>query len=106
MTTDPILKCQDEQRRQAVHENEKFNGLDYLEVGEDPRTLTVYFLGKAPEMADGVEKIKKENVLIEGGRRIRDIRVVGIRVHREDDPDGDDRMEIVVDKQGDSSTYT
>ena len=96
---DPTLTCQNEQRRETVRA-EYLNGLDYLEVSDDQRTLTVYFLGKAPE------SIEKENVRVEGGRRIRGIQVVDLRVHREDDPDLDDRMDVVVDRPGDFSTYT
>ena len=96
---DPMLTCQDEQRREAVR-TEHLNGLDYLEVSDDQHTLTVYFLDKAPE------KIEKENVRIEGGRRIRDLEVVDLQVHREDDANLDDRMEVVVDRPGDFSTYT
>jgi predicted phage baseplate assembly protein len=95
---DPTLTCQNEQRREAVRAEYR-NGLDYLEVSDDQYTLTVYFLGKAPA------RIRKENVSIEGGRRIRGIRVVDLRVHREEDPDLDDRMEVVVDRPGDFSTY-
>ena len=36
------------------------NGLDYLEVGPDQLTLTVFFLGKAPL------DLKPENVVIRG----------------------------------------
>jgi hypothetical protein len=65
--------CEDEQRRQIVRETlespEKpdFNGIEYIEVGADQRSLCVYFLGKAPQ------NIRKENVVITGGRRITGI---------------------------------
>lgn len=75
-------------------------GLDYVEVSDDQLTLTVYFLGKAP---DG---IGEENVRIEGGRRIRKIQVLDVDVHYDDDDDADDYMEVTVDKPGDFSTYT
>jgi hypothetical protein len=102
---DPTLTCQNERRREAVRA-EYLNGLDYLEVSDDQYTLTVYFLGKAPEKINDEERIKKGNVRIEGGRRIRDVRVVDLRVHRRDAPDLDDWMEVVVDRPGDFSTYT
>lgn len=76
--------------------------LDYIDVGDDYRTLTVYFLGKAPKEP----KIGKENVRIEGGRRIRDIQVVSVKVHHESGPERDDYMQVVVDKSGDFSIYT
>jgi hypothetical protein len=110
MMNDSTLICQDEQRRKAIRKENKerreaeradyLNGLDYLEVGDDPRKLTVYFLDKAPE------RIEKENLRIEGGRRIRDIRVVDREVYREEENDVDDWMEVVVDRAGDFSTYT
>ena len=42
------LTCASEQRREAVRQHARLNGLDYLEVGADRRTLSVHFLGKAP----------------------------------------------------------
>ncbi|NJO18091.1 MAG: putative baseplate assembly protein [Thioploca sp.] len=96
---DLILTCQDEQRRYEVRK-QKY-GLDYLEVSDDQRVLTVYFLGKAPP-----EDPKIENVIIKGGRRVRDIRVTNLDLKREKDSKRDDRMLVTVDKPGDFSTYT
>ncbi len=96
------LICQNEQRREAVRRKPLLHGLDYLTVGEDQRTLTVHFLGKAPTVP---QRIDKNNVLIEGGRRIRDIRVVSAEVECLDDPELDDTLEVVVDRAGDFSTY-
>jgi len=45
MTT---LICHNEQRRERVRTHRELNGIDSLEVSKDQRTLTVYFLGKAP----------------------------------------------------------
>src|SRR6266849_7576346 len=100
--------CQDKsQRRHRIRERnaakkEKVYALDYVDVGDDYRTLTVYFLGKAPKEP----KIEKENVRIKGGRRINDIQVVSVRVHHESGPERDDYMHVMVDKAGDFSTYT
>ena len=71
------LICRSEQRREAVRLYAQLNGLDYLEVGQDQRTLTVYFLGKAPV------SLEPANILIRG-RRIRDIKVTEVRVTRTD----------------------
>ncbi|HWQ69276.1 MAG TPA: putative baseplate assembly protein [Patescibacteria group bacterium] len=76
------------------------NGLDYLEVGADQRTLTVYFLGKAPV------SLEPSNILIEGGQRIRDITVEKVTITRTEMAELDDFMEVVTDKEGDFSTYT
>lgn len=93
------LICQDERRRHKVREKEGFNGLDYLEVSDDQRTLTVYFLNKAPQ------GIGEENVHITGGRRVRDIQVTEVRVCRRERDERDDCMVVRVNKPGDFSTY-
>ncbi len=96
--------CQDKhKRRHRIREDNaggKVYGMDYLDVSDDTCTLTVYFLGKAPKT------ITKDNVRIEGGRRIRDITVVDVKVHREKGPERDDYMRVMVDKPGNFSTYT
>jgi hypothetical protein len=93
------LSCKTELRRNLVRQREGWNGLDYLEVSECQLILTVYFLGKAPR------EISKENIRIEGGRRIRDMQVTHIEIHREEDPEIDDYMEVFVDRYGDASNY-
>lgn len=94
------LVCRNERRREAVRKEPKLNGLDYLEVSADQHTLTVYFLGKAPV------SLEPSNVVIEGGRRIRDIKVKKITVTQTKLAELDDFMEVVTDKEGDFSTYT
>jgi len=91
--------CRRDDRREDVRRDSALNGLDYLEVGPDRRTLTVYFLGKAPV------SVEPPNILIEGGRRVRGIRVERVMVHRTELLELDDTMEIVVDREGDFSTY-
>ncbi len=92
--------CAVERRRDDVRRAERWNGIDYLEVDDDQLRLCVRFLDKAPEdLAIG-------NVVIEGGERIRDIKVVGVAIRRHDDPEIDDCLEVVVDRPGDFSTYT
>ena len=97
--TPSTLVCDDERRRQEVRRRER-NGLDYLEVGETQTTLTVYFLGAAPE------GLTQENVRITGGRRIRDIEVKRVEVCPQHDPELDNCMVVTVDRPGDFSTYT
>ncbi len=96
---DPDLSCKREDRREAVRAADLF-GLDYIEVSDNQLTLTVFFLGKAPQ------KIDKRNVKISGGRRIVDIRVTAIHVTRQKDPALDDSMDVFVAQAGDFSTYT
>ena len=98
--TATTLQCRNEQRRDAVRAKPKLNGLDYLEVGDDQLTLTVFFLGKAPE------NISKDNIRISGGRRITKINVISIEVQPEKDEELDDCMRVTVDRYGDFSTYT
>jgi hypothetical protein len=76
------------------------SALDDIVVGEDGRTLTVQFVGKAPA------QLAERHVLIEGGRRIRGIRVVDLEVRRPPDPRQSDTMTVLLDRQGDLSTYT
>ena len=101
--------CTAERRRERVRAA-NLNGLDYVEVEDDQQTLAVYFLGKAPP-AIKVEghpvrsPIAKANVRIEGGSRIRDLRVVDVAVHRNENPREDDWLEVKVDRPGDVSPY-
>ncbi len=92
------LTCQDEQRRQQVR-RQRLNGLDYLEVSDDQRSLCVYFLGPVPE------NITKSNIQIEGGQRIRDIQVTQLEWERQEDPTLDSCLRVFVDKFGDFLTY-
>ncbi|MEP6570460.1 MAG: putative baseplate assembly protein [Acidobacteriota bacterium] len=99
--------CQDQtDRRQRIRdvaqraESNEPNGIDYVEVDENQRIITVYFLNKAPL------NIQPQNVRITGGVRVRNIQVDDIRLCRMDEPDRDDCMRVFVDKFGDFSPYT
>ena len=94
------LICHNPQRRERVRQHQQLNGIDYLEVSEDQTMLTVYFLGKA------AIEIGTENVHIEGGRRVQNIRVTEVQLHRFDQVEFDDYMEVKVEPVGDFSTYT
>lgn len=100
---EPSTICNDDARREAVRARPELNGLDYVEVGDDQVTLTVYFLGKAPEQ---LKKGATQHVRVEGGRRIGDVKVVDLDVVRDPDPEIDDYATVRVDKAGDFSTYT
>jgi hypothetical protein len=96
-----ILACRQELRRGDVRHAQGRYGLDYLEVGPDQRTLTVTFLGHAPD------SITKESILIEGGARITNISVIHVMInHAAPDADLDDTMDVTVTQPGDFSTYT
>jgi hypothetical protein len=92
--------CRTDERREEVRAATSLNGLDYLEVSDDQRTLTIYFLGKAPE------HLSKDNFRIEGGRRVRNIKITAAQVIRDSDPELDDRVTLRLDRFGDFSTYT
>jgi hypothetical protein len=96
---DSMLACKEEHRRRDIRAASVF-GLDYAEVSDDQRTVTVFFLGKAPQ------KIEKANIVIAGGSRIRNLQAVSLRLHRQADPTLDDSMDVVVNQPGDFSTYT
>ena len=99
MTSEETLFCEGERRRYDVRARGS-NGLDYLEVSEDQRKLTIYLLGKAPQ------GLHMENVRLSGGRRVRNVQVTGFEIVKAADPEQDDRLIVKVDKPGDYSTYT
>lgn len=97
------LRCIDEKRRHKVRKN-KLNGLDYLEVSKSQKKLYVYFLGKAPESI--TEDNATSYVRIEGGQRVRDIKIEEIELVRRKERDRDDCMTVHLNEWGDFSTYT
>jgi hypothetical protein len=99
MITDPNLICLDEPRRRQVRK-EGYNGLDYLEVSQDQRHLSIFFLDRAPN------SLLPANFRISGGLRVRDIQVVAVDVCRQANLELDDCVVLTVDKPGDFSTYT
>ena len=94
-----MTTCETGHRRGDVR-TAKLNGVDAVEAHDDGLTLVVTFLGKAPkELAPG-------NIRIDGGRRITGFHVTEVTIEREEDADLDDRAYVVVDRTGDTSTYT
>lgn len=91
--------CREPQRRQEIRRS-AFSGIDYIEVSNDRLTLTVFFLTRI------ARPIVPANVRIAGGARVRDIRVTGVRLRGPEDADGDNSMEVAIDRPGDGSTYT
>lgn len=98
MSTNDV-SCENRHRRQDVR-NAALFGFDYVDVGDDQKTLEVFFLGRAPA------NIQKANLQITGGRQVRNIQVRSLNVVRQRDPSLDDYMEVVVDRPGDFSCYT
>jgi hypothetical protein len=103
----PTLSCRVDARRRRLFGNPDWNGIDYVEVADDQRSLLLYFFGAAPA------GLTADNVRIEGGRRIRGIRVLAVEPGPADD-DGEDAtadapagecLRVVLDRYGDFSTY-
>lgn len=100
MTPPPTLYCRDDQERRGLVRGATLNGLDYLEVSEDQLHLTVFFLGRAPDW------ITAQHLRIDGGQRVRGLRVQRVKINRSEDPELDDCMTVTVDLPGDFSNYT
>ncbi|SHF09923.1 putative baseplate assembly protein [Streptoalloteichus hindustanus] len=92
------VDCGVDRRRDRVRARRR-NGVDSVEVSDDGLTLTVTFLGKAPK------QLQPANIRIDGGRRVRGIVALDVRVESHDEPGVDDRVHIAVNKRGDTSTY-
>jgi hypothetical protein len=104
-----IYFCCDETRRNSVREHPALNGIDFLDVLDDPsdpiekrqRTLLVHFikdLAASPPVA-----LTVENLRLEGGERIRDIAIEKVTLA----PGGKTNvLAVEVSQPGDFSTYT
>src|SRR5690606_6899897 len=68
--------CPDASRRYDLRGQELLNGIDYVEVASDLRTLSLYFIARAPDW------LTPAHVSISGGRRIRGIRALEVEVCR------------------------
>jgi hypothetical protein len=96
-------RCGDARRRRMVRDASPptINGIDYLEVGPDQKTLEVTFLHNLPGEANGVPAspaLKAENVVVEGGVRITNIHVTQVA-------SAGSVLTVTVDAPGDFSTY-
>jgi hypothetical protein len=96
-------RCGDARRRRTVRDASPatVNGIDYLEVGPDQKTLEVTFLHNLPGETDGVPSspmLKVENVVVEGGVRITNIHVTQVT-------SAGNVLTVKVDAAGDFSTY-
>jgi Baseplate J-like protein len=96
-------RCGDARRRRTVRDASPptINGVDFLEVGPDQKTVEVNFLHNLPGEASGVPAspaLKEENVVIEGGVRITGIHVTKV-------VSAGNLLTVTVDAAGDFSTY-
>lgn len=101
--------CKNQQRRLKVgaDTNTRVNGIDYLEVLDNQITLQVHFLQPLPGQNNGVPQgtqyaLRKENILIEGG-----VRKKNIEVNEDKDIEvSNEVLTLEVNHPGDFSFYT
>lgn len=108
--------CCDERRRAAVLEHGTLNGIDFLEVRDEPqdlpgirqRVLRLHFLKPLPPGALG-----PENIRIDGGERIRNVTAVEVEQEGSSSPPSSppggsspNVALILTSAAGDFSTYT
>ena len=102
--------CCDERRRAVLRSQATLNGLDYLEVLDDPalpfnqrqRTLFVHFVNPPTALA-----VTAANVRITGGVRVRNVAATSATITV--DPRSGSAAPVLVvetDKTGDFSIYT
>ena len=95
--------CNKQGRREAVLAAKKLNGIDFLEVTSlDEKTLAVTFLFPISGELDPPPPpsvLTKDNLLVEGGVRIRNIQIATISAIN-------NVLTIVTKESGDYSTYT
>lgn len=99
------LSCRNDPRRDAVRAFQGRVGLDFVEVSADQLTLHVYFLGKLPPELTHDGPGLERHLRIEGGARIRDVRILDADPHVSDEPDVDDWLVLRLDRYGDHSRY-
>lgn len=97
--------CNNERRRTAVRERPKVNGIDYLEVAADPKTLLVYFIhplvdtGSTRRVPPDLPSLSADNILITGGVRLQGVEVESISTFA-------NVLMVRVAQEGDFSPYT
>ena len=102
-----LYSCCDDRRKEAVRKHPTLNGIDYLELSDDPtvpgdarlRTLYVYCIKPLGDAS----LLGRENVKIEGGERIRDIAVTSVSIGANGQSNV---IAAQVNKAGDFSSYT
>jgi hypothetical protein len=93
------LTCRIADRRKKLFDNPRWNGIDFVEVLPGQTALCVHFFGHVPQ------NVGRDNVRIEGGRRIRGIRAIDVKIDSAHDEQLDDCLHITLDRFGDFSTY-
>jgi hypothetical protein len=105
MTATPVLCCADDSGRRRAARAADVNGIDSVDVDTyaGDVSLRVTFIGRAPDGLDG--DAPSLGFVLEGGRRIRDLRLGPPHVTRAGHPDDDDVVHIPIDREGDHTVY-
>jgi hypothetical protein len=98
--------CLTDLRRDAVRAAPDRNGLDYVEVGDDPTVLHAYFLGKLPPDLAVDSPDLPQRLAIDGGDVITGLRILDVDPVVDPDPEHDDYLVLHIDREGDRSRYT
>src|ERR1700752_1224170 len=92
--------CKNRNRLKIIVEKQKLNGIDYLEVVTvDQKTLKVFFAFNLPGEPAAIPlnpPLTKENIVIEGGVRIKNIKVETVTANN-------NVLTVKVDQAGDFS---
>ena len=83
-----FYSCCDEKRRNAVKDHPLLNGIEFLEVIDNPSdafedrqtTLVVHFIKDLTPDPVTNDQLNKENIKIEGGERIKNIEVISVGI--------------------------
>jgi len=101
---DTQFRCRNEERRSKVQLQKLLNGIDYLEVSADQRTLNVFFIHPLPAQIGQVPpapatELSIANIRIEGGVHTKGIRATKVKTEG-------NILRVTVDQPGDFSFYT
>ena len=97
LLSDQSARCSTHNRRGLVRASKKLAGMDYVDVDSSGTALEIHFFGKVPE------GLTRRNFVIEGGRRIRNLRVM--TEPKFASVEGDTVVSMKIDREGDFSAY-
>lgn len=105
-TSTPACQDHHHRRQELFRQRDRMNGVDFVEVLPGS-ALCVHFFVEVPPIRDDEhpDGLDVANVVVRGGRRIRDIRVLALDREVSGDPDRDDCLRVTLDRLGDFSTY-
>jgi Baseplate J-like protein len=105
-----IYACCDDRRRSVLANQSVFNGIDFIDVVDDPsmpndqrqRTLLLHFLNPLT-----MGELTVANISITGGERIRNVKAIQVQWQGAGSPPGDPHiLAVTVNGPGDFSAYT